>query len=177
MRTVATLRPKGCRLDCWCKKYWNFTLLPGARPESRQARTTGGSLFTYPLLIEESVHAAKQNSVLHRRSSAVLYFSRFVSRDQQLAGSACSEQLDSHKNRSDHHSMKAVDSYSVNRMKIRQWLTGGTAEGNVSANLLHRPARFDSAYHISLRQMLVLKTHVRLHKNSHILQLPQGRLW
>jgi hypothetical protein len=124
--------------------------------------------------IEESVHAAKQNSVLQRRASAVLYFSWFVARDQQVAGSACSEQLDSHKNRSDHNCMKAIDPDSVNRMEIRQRLTGGTAEGNVSANLLHRPTRFDSAYHISSRQVLVFETYVGLRQNTYSLQAAEN---
>jgi len=120
--------------------------------------------------IEESIHAAKQNSALQRRACALLHFSWFVLRDQQLAGSACSENLDSHKNRSDHDCMKTVDPDSVNRMEIRQRLTGGTTEGNVSANLLHRPARFDSPYHISSRQVLVFETYVGLRQNTYSLQ-------
>jgi hypothetical protein len=85
--------------------------------------------------------------------------------DQELAGSAASEQLNSHKHRSNHDSMNAVDSHSVDRMEIRQRLSGRAAEGNVSADLTYCATRFDPSHDISSRQVLVLKTYVRLREN------------
>jgi hypothetical protein len=76
---------------------------------------------------------------------------RFVLRDQESASSAASEQLNSHKDRGNHHSMNAVDSHSVDRMEIRQRLSGRAAEGNVSADLSHRAARFDTSHDVSPR--------------------------
>jgi hypothetical protein len=70
-------------------------------------------------------------------------------RDQQLAGSAASEQLNSYQNRSNHQSMNAVDSHRVDRMQIRQRLTVRPAEGNVSAYLTHCATRFDTSHDVS----------------------------
>jgi hypothetical protein len=99
-----------------------------------------------------------------------------VSRHQQLAGSACSEQLDSYKNWSDHHSMHSIHSDGIDGIETRQRLTSRPAEGNVSTDFPHRTARLDSSHDISSRQMLVLKAHVGLCENSHFVQAEQGLL-
>lgn len=87
-------------------------------------------------------------------------------RDKQLTGSTRSEQLDSHKNRGDNHSMKSIHSDGIDWMEIHQWLTIWSAERNVAANLLHRTARLDASQNILSGQMLVLETYVRLRENS-----------
>jgi hypothetical protein len=89
-----------------------------------------------------------------------------VPRNQKLASSAASEQLNSHEDWSDHDCVNAVDSDSIDRMEIGHGLTGRTAEGNVSADLLHRPARFDASDDISSRQVLVFETYVGLRRNT-----------
>jgi hypothetical protein len=62
-----------------------------------------------------------------------------------------SEQFNSHKDRSNHDGMNAIDSDRVDRMETHQWLAQRAAEGNVSADLLHGPARFDSSHDVSVR--------------------------
>jgi hypothetical protein len=63
-----------------------------------------------------------------------------MARNQKLASSAASEQLNSHKDRSDHYGMNAVDSDSVDRMEILQGLPVWAAKGNIPAYLTHRAA-------------------------------------
>jgi hypothetical protein len=94
-------------------------------------------------------------------------------RDEQLAGSACSEYLDSYKNRSDHHSVHSIHADGIDWMQIRQWLTFRPTECHVPTEVLHSTARFDSAYDISSRQMLVLKAYVGLRGNSYFVQAAQ----
>jgi hypothetical protein len=126
--------------------------------------------------MEESVHAAKQNFVFQGRSPAVFSRSRFVLADEELAGSARSEQFDSDEDSSNHYGMKAVHSYGVDQMQIRQRLPARPAEGNVSADFPHRPARFDSSHYISSRQKLMLKAYLRLRENSYVVQPTQRSL-
>jgi hypothetical protein len=52
--------------------------------------------------------------------------------------------------------MNAVGSHRVDRMEIRRRLRVRPAEGNVSAGLAHRAARFDTSHEVSPRQALVL---------------------
>jgi hypothetical protein len=56
-----------------------------------------------------------------------------MSCDEQLAGSAGSEQFDPHKNRCDDGGMYAVERDCVNRMETRERLAIGTTEGDISA--------------------------------------------
>jgi hypothetical protein len=55
-------------------------------------------------------------------------------------------------------------------MEIRQRLTVRPAESNVSAELLNRSARFDSADHIAPRQVLVLKAYMGLREYAYCVQ-------
>jgi len=142
MRAAKTTRPVCCRLNCRRKQCRNFALLSRTGPETGQRRFTLSRL-------KESIHATKQDGVLQRRSSAGFPLSWFMARDQQLAGSAASEQLNSYQNRSDHHGMNAIDSDRVDRMEIRQRLTIPPAEGDVSAYLSHPTARFDASHDVS----------------------------
>lgn len=87
--------------------------------------------------MKESVHAAKQHTVHERRALARFRLPRFVPGDQDLATPTGSEQLDSHKHRSDHHCVNAVDSHGIDRMEVRQLLTRRTAKGNISAKLFY----------------------------------------
>lgn len=123
--------------------------------------------------MKESIYAAKQNRVLQRRAPTVLRLSWFVPRDQQLAGPAGSKQLNSYKNRSNNHGMNAVDSDSVDRMEVRQRPSDQPAECDVSADLSHRAARFDTSHDIASRQVLVLKTDMGLRENPYLVQLAE----
>jgi hypothetical protein len=147
--------------------------LSSTRPETKHGRTGLATLFARPFGIQESVHATKENSVFQWRSPAVFHLSWFVPCDEQLPGSTGTEQFDSHKHWSDHHRMNPIDSDSVDGMEIRQGLASRATEGNVPPDLLYRAARFNSSDYISSRQMLVLKTYVRLRKNSYIVQAAQ----
>ena len=68
--------------------------------------------------------------------------------------------------------MNAVDN-GVQGMDELQWLASRLTEGNVSAKLPHRAARFDSPHYISPREMMLLKTYAGLHKNSYLVQTAQ----
>ena len=65
--------------------------------------------------------------------------------------------------------MNAVDADSIDGMEILQRLANRIAEGNVSSDLFHCSARFDSSHYIPPRQVLVLKAYVRLRENSYFL--------
>ena len=54
-----------------------------------------------------------------------------------------------------------------------QWLTIRPTEGNVSTDILHGAAGFDSSHDISSRQVLVFETHARLSKDSYLIQAAQ----
>lgn len=129
------------------------------------------------LCIEESVHAAKENSVLQRRPPALLRVTGLMPRDQQLAGPVRSEDLDPHKDRSNDYGMRAIDSNGINGMQMRQRLAVWPAEGDIPPESLHRTARFDAPHNISARQMLVLEAHVRLSKDTYFVKAAQNRLW
>ena len=163
------------RANCTLKFNRNLALLSSTRPELGHCRRTEVIFFVGLPSIEESVHAAKQNSVPQLWQPTVLHL-WFVLRDQELAGSACSEQLDSYKDRGDHHSVNAIYSNSVDWMQIRQCLASRPAEGNVSADFPHCAARLDSSHYMSSRQMLMLKTYLRLRENSYFVQPAQDCL-
>jgi hypothetical protein len=69
--------------------------------------------------------------------------------------------------------MNSVHADGIDWMEVRQWLTIRPTEGNVSADLLHGAARFDSSHDIPSRQVLVFETHVRLGKDSYLIQAAQ----
>jgi len=66
-------------------------------------------------------------------------------RDEHLAGSTCSKQLDSHKHWSHHHGVNSVYCYGVDRMEIGQRLTVRPAERDVPAEVPYGTARLDSS--------------------------------
>jgi hypothetical protein len=99
-----------------------------------------------------------------------------VFRDEELAGSPGSEQVDSYQDLRNHHGMHTVDCNGVNRMKIRHWFAIRPSECNVPANSLYCSAGFDPSHHIPSPQMLVFKAYVGLHKNSYFFQPPQRPL-
>jgi hypothetical protein len=68
--------------------------------------------------------------------------------------------------------MDSVHSDGIDWMEVRQWLTIRRTEGNVSADLLHCTAGFDSSHDIPSCQMLVFETHARLSKDSYLIQTP-----
>jgi hypothetical protein len=69
--------------------------------------------------------------------------------------------------------MNSVHADGIDWMEVRQWLTIRPTEGNVSADLLHGAARFDSSHDIPSRQVLVFETHARLSKDSYLIQAAQ----
>jgi len=69
--------------------------------------------------------------------------------------------------------MNSVHPDGVDWMEIRQWLTIRPTEGNVSADLLHGAAGFDSSHDIPSRHVLVSEAHARLSKDSYLIQAAQ----
>jgi hypothetical protein len=69
--------------------------------------------------------------------------------------------------------MNSVDPDGIDWMEVGQWLAIQPTEGNVSADLLHCAARFDSSHDIPSCQMLVFETHARLSKDSYLIQAAQ----
>jgi len=119
MRTPATPGSKGCRSDCRRKHHGNFAFLSGTRPKPRHGRIAPVILITISLSIEESIHSPKQDFAFQRRPPSVLHLACFVARDQELAGPARSEKIDSHKNWSDHHRMHTIYPDRVYGMDVR----------------------------------------------------------
>src|ERR1700719_3878015 len=69
--------------------------------------------------------------------------------------------------------MNSVNPDRIDWMKVGQWFTIRPTEGNVSADLLHCAAGFDSSHDIPSRQVLVFETHARLSKDSYFIQAAQ----
>jgi hypothetical protein len=69
--------------------------------------------------------------------------------------------------------MNSVHPDGIDWMEVRQWLTIRPTEGNVSADLLHGTAGFDSSHDIPSRQVLVFEAHARLSKDSYLIQAAQ----
>jgi hypothetical protein len=69
--------------------------------------------------------------------------------------------------------MNSVHPDGIDWMEVRQWLTIRPTEGNVSADLLHGTAGFDSSHDIPSRKVLVFEAHARLSKYSHLIQAAQ----
>jgi hypothetical protein len=69
--------------------------------------------------------------------------------------------------------MNSVHPDGIDWMEVGQWLAIRPTEGNVSADLLHCAAGFDSSYDIPSRQVLVFETHARLSEDSYLIQAPQ----
>jgi len=66
--------------------------------------------------------------------------------------------------------MNSVDPDGIDWMEVGQWLAIRPTEGNVSADLLHCAAGFDSSHDIPSCQMLVFETHAWLSKDSYLIQ-------
>jgi hypothetical protein len=69
--------------------------------------------------------------------------------------------------------MNSVHPDGIDWMEVRQWLTIRPTESNVSADLLHGTAGFDSSYDIPSRQVLVFEAYTRLSKDSYLIQAAQ----
>jgi hypothetical protein len=70
--------------------------------------------------------------------------------------------------------VNSVHPDGIDWMEVGQWLTIRPTEGNVSADLLHCAAGFDSSHDIPSRQVLVFETHARLSKDSYLIQSAQN---
>ncbi|MGB7156346.1 MAG: hypothetical protein WBD08_19315 [Candidatus Acidiferrales bacterium] len=159
MRTADAPGTNSSGLNSRRKHCGNSSFFPAPCPEPGHGRNSCLLLSAGLFDGDKSVHPAKKDLGCQRRSRAVFHIPRFVPRDQQLAGSAGTEDLDSYKNRSNNHGMNPVHSDRVNLMEIWQGFAVWAAKCNVSSDLPGRAARFDSSDNISPRQMLVLKTH------------------
>src|SRR6267378_4985736 len=70
--------------------------------------------------------------------------------------------------------MNSVDPDGIDWMEVGQWLTVWPTEGNVSADVLHGSAGFDSSHDIPSSQVLVFEAHGRLSKDSYLIQAAQN---
>src|SRR6266853_6686199 len=70
--------------------------------------------------------------------------------------------------------MNSVHPDGVDWMEVGQWLTVWPTEGNVSADVLHGSAGFDSSHDIPSSQVLVFEAHARLSKDSYLIQAAQN---
>jgi hypothetical protein len=93
--------------------------------------------------------------------------------DEQFVCSFLAEHLDSHQRGCYHDCMQTVDSDGLDRMQVLDGLSVRLCERNVPAKIPDCATRLQSAYHVSLCQVLVFQAYCWLDEDSSVLQHPK----
>src|SRR5579859_396504 len=135
---------------------WQHYTFPRPGVENRTDRTAERDIVSPELHLQASSSAIEKDRTLEPRPWSACRACQGMPGDEQIVRPRYPKHLYSDQHGCYHNGMHAVHSNAVHALKPSQKLAAFTQEARIRSQICHRSARFHSANHILLGQILVL---------------------